>query len=189
MAENRQTLGEGNARILRFCCVSFTHFNQVSSSGVARAISPQPIAGAVLTRNACTMRVHLVWHVLVSGGSWETKTKGKKMKTFAPEVKQIARAAFPDYTGRKFRVEALAGAKRLDSYWSGGSRNYFVLLSLATMRQVALPQNGTPFDAVGTLELRELPINCALVEHCYFCGKDLGITVYARPENLTPLLS
>jgi hypothetical protein len=106
-----------------------------------------------------------------------------QMKTNDPHVKELARAAFPDYTGRKFGVEPFR-ARRLDSYWSGGSRSYFVLINIATKRHLEIPQNGSGFDA-GALMLSVLPPGAALVEECIFCGRHLGLRVYLNPQNMT----
>lgn len=107
----------------------------------------------------------------------------------APEVKRIAMAAFPDYKGRTFRVETFSGPMRLDSNWEGGSRSYYVILDLVSLRHATIPENGTPFSNGGKIErITELPLNCAVVEHCLFCGKDLGIRIYVSEANLTKML-
>lgn len=106
--------------------------------------------------------------------------------TDSPDVREIARAAFPSYSGRTFKVAAFS-PKRLDSHWDGGSRDYFVLIGLASRKAMEVPQNGTAFDG-GALMLSALPEGAALVKHTIFCGKDLGITVYVNPSNLAPLL-
>lgn len=112
-----------------------------------------------------------------------------KYFTKSPEVLQIARAAFPDYNGSKFAICDFTGPMRLDSNWEGGSRDYYVVLDLATMRHAVIPENGTPFSNGGKIErISELPLNWAVVEHTYFCGKDLGIRIYVRPENLAKWL-
>lgn len=109
--------------------------------------------------------------------------------TKAPEVKAVALAAFPHYRGNTFKVSEFAGPMRLDSNWEGGSRNTFVILDLASMRQATIPENGTPFSNGGKImQISDLPLNCAVIEHTFFCGKDLGITIHARAENLTKLL-
>lgn len=108
------------------------------------------------------------------------------MKTNDSTVKRIALAAFPNYRGRKFRVEPFHPMS-LASYWSEGSRDYFTLIHLETLRQLPIPQNGTPFDP-GTIDASNLPENAVLACHSIFCGKDVGITLYLRPENMAKLL-
>lgn len=107
----------------------------------------------------------------------------------APEVVKIANAAFPDYSGRKFKVQAFAGPMRLDSFWDGGSREYHVVLNLATLQTVPIQENGTPFANGGQImRLSELPLNCAVVTHSIFCGKDMGITIAVGEANLSRML-
>lgn len=115
------------------------------------------------------------------------------MKTYTqdPTVKRIALAAFPSYAGRSFAVAPFVGgsSKRLDSFWSGRSRDYWQLVHVETLRTIPIPENGTPFSNGGQIfTISELPEGAALVQHCIFSGKDLGVTVYVRPENLAPLL-
>ena len=96
---------------------------------------------------------------------------------------------FPDYRGKSFRVKAFVGPMNLTSNWGGGSRDYFALLSLATLRTMPVPENGNPFSNGGKTErVEQLPPNCAVVEHSLFCGKDLGITIFVGQENLAKLL-
>jgi len=106
-----------------------------------------------------------------------------------PEVIRIAKAAFPSYNGKTFCVSEFTGPMRLDSSWEGGSRSYFVVLDLASLRSITIPENGTPFSNGGKIErISELPVNAAVIEHCLFCGKDLGIRIYVRPENMAKML-
>lgn len=108
-----------------------------------------------------------------------------KLYTQAPEVVQIVKTAFPDYNGRKFSVDTVSGTMRLDSYWDGGSRDYFCFVDMSNMQSFPVPENGTPFTNNGQIfKLEALPENIALVRHTVFCGKDLGCTVFVAPNNL-----
>ena len=105
--------------------------------------------------------------------------------TDAPEVRRIANAAFPGYSGRTYKEQALDGPMSLESCWSGGSRDSFVLLNLDTLKTLPIPENGTPYANGGrTYKLEQLPEGAALVQHTIFCGKDLGVTIHVAPENL-----
>lgn len=111
------------------------------------------------------------------------------MRTQAEEVKEIALAAFPSYSGRKFTVAEFHGPKRLDSCWSEGSRDYFEFVNLESMRTHRVQENGTPWSNGGQiLECAELPLNVALVQHTIARGKDLGITIFVNGANLSKLL-
>lgn len=105
-----------------------------------------------------------------------------------PEVRDIGLVAFPSYSGKRFKVQTLEGSIRLDSYWSGGSIDYWSFVDLATMKTRSVQENGTPFSNGRQIEqLTELPFNVALVRHSIFCGKDMGLTVYVRPDQMSQI--
>lgn len=105
-------------------------------------------------------------------------------------VRLIAAASFPGYSGRTFRVRVHdSGRMNLSSYWDGGSRSYYVVLQLSTMKTVEVPQNGSGFDGFGFGIQSELPAaDFAVIEHSIFCGKDSGITIHVHSSNAAPLL-
>lgn len=107
--------------------------------------------------------------------------------TSAPEVQEIARAAFPDYNGKKFSVAAFQGPMNLTSNWDGGSRTFYAAVDLNTRKAAQVPQNGTMFDAQ-KYQVNTLPPNLAIVAHSIFSGKDGGIVIYVNPESLTKML-
>ena len=96
------------------------------------------------------------------------------------KVKKIAKVAFPDYSGRKFKIEPLNFPIEFSSYWDGGSRNYYVLLRLDNYE--ILPIENTWSNPFGRVNIPELPYGIILVEHTIFCGKDLGITIFLPKE-------
>ena len=104
-------------------------------------------------------------------------------------IAKILRATYPDYRGRKVYVDPSDGPVDVRSYWSEGSRDYFVAVDLRTMRTIAVPQNGTPFDG-GPLSPNGVipPVGYAIVEHSIFCGKDVGITIHVHPDSMPRFL-
>jgi hypothetical protein len=104
-----------------------------------------------------------------------------------PEVKRIALAAFPDYRGRSFQVQTFQGPMDLSSYWSDGSRNYYSVIHMDTLKAADIPQGGSGHGDVPH-RVSILPPNVAVVEHTIYMGKDLGITIYVNQENLSKLL-
>jgi hypothetical protein len=76
---------------------------------------------------------------------------------------------------------------RCDSYWSGGSRAYYVAVNLQSGQSFPVPENGTPFMPE-VFQASTLPANWAIVRHTIFCGKDLGLTVSVNAENLQKML-
>ncbi len=106
-----------------------------------------------------------------------------------PSIRKIVSATFPTYRGRKIRVETSDRPVHVESYWSGGSRNYFQAYDMRDGRTMPVPQNGTPFDG-GPIRPDgvEVPAGFAIVEHSIFCGKDAGIRIHVHPDSLPRLL-
>jgi len=102
-------------------------------------------------------------------------------------IQKIVKATYPDYRGRKFRLSTSIPS-RLDSYWSGGSRSYYAFYELATGKTFSVSSNHPLFEKHNPRDLDGLPDGIVLVKHSIFCGKDMGITIYANPAQLTPLL-
>jgi len=104
-----------------------------------------------------------------------------------PEIKVMAQKAFPSYTGRTFKLDNSGRPISLVSHWSGGSRDYYVVLQLGSNDTKAIPQNGTMFDTVN-VEPISVPPGFLIVEHSIFCGKDMGITFHVNPETALTFL-
>ena len=102
-------------------------------------------------------------------------------------LKSIAKAAFPDYRGRKFYLEA---NETLDvrSYWDGGSRDYFTFVRLADMKMLAMPPQSAYDRQIGGSEHAPIPAGFVCVERSYFCGKDAGITFHINPADMPHML-
>ena len=103
-----------------------------------------------------------------------------------PEVKELALKAFPDYRGKKFRVEGLElkAPRSLTSYWSGGHRDYWALVNLNNGKVFHVPENGTPFVNRGkSFQIGCLPVGIALV-HWSKSGYFESITISVHPNNL-----
>lgn len=101
-----------------------------------------------------------------------------------PEVKAMVAKVFPEYTGRKFKLDNSGHPVDVRSYWDGGSRDNFAALNLETNKVLAVPQNGTPFDG-GPIAPNGVivPPGFMIAEHTIFCGKDLGITFHVNAET------
>ncbi len=108
-------------------------------------------------------------------------------------LRHFALAAFPAYKGRKIRLHVATGGMSLSSYWSGGSRDYHVVVRLSDMRQVSVPENGSGFTQIDkAYGPAGIPVSLpapgyAVVTHSMFCGKDVGLTVNLHPENVAAL--
>lgn len=102
-------------------------------------------------------------------------------------LRKIIAATFPSYRGRKFKLSTDIPT-RIDSYWSGGSKSSFSFYELSTGKVLDVASNHPFFEAGNPRELDGLPPGIILVKHSIFCGKDMGITVYANSGDLTPML-
>ena len=100
-----------------------------------------------------------------------------------PEIRRIGKIAC-GYKGNKFQLVIGSYPSRLDSYWDGGSRDYYSFVRYDSGKAMALGSNHPIFEANKPRELKELPIGCLLVKHTIFCGKDLGITIYSNTEDI-----
>jgi hypothetical protein len=105
------------------------------------------------------------------------------MHTKLPEVRELARRAFPAYTGQRFSVEPFTQPLTTTSDWDGGGRDYWCLVNLATNKTWLVPENGPPFVNGGKkFKIGRLPANVALVRHYH--GRFESITIYLHPANL-----
>lgn len=94
-------------------------------------------------------------------------------------IKQVCRAAFPGYSGRKFQVAYNVKSMSVRSYWDGnGSKSSFVAVNLSTLETKAAPNSHPIFDHVEGVDRVEIPEGFAIVEHIIFCGKDLGLRIH-----------
>ena len=106
----------------------------------------------------------------------------------------IIKRTFPSYKGRKIRVMLVAENSKhsMVSEWSGGSRSSFVILNSEANQMVNSAQyaNAHPIKQYAADPHWLANKNEILVEHVIFCGKDLGLRIYATadcvmiPKNL-----
>jgi hypothetical protein len=107
---------------------------------------------------------------------------GQKLSTASPLVKRVLAATFPEYRGRKVKARLWTGPRRLENYWDGGTRSYYVAIRI---EDGAVADFGTDNPFVrSTHDPVDLPAGVLLVEHSIFCGKDMGITIWARHDAL-----
>lgn len=105
------------------------------------------------------------------------------------EAAAIIAATFPGYRGRKIRLEPRRRMTFHGTFWSGGSRNEYVALNLENGRVEPLRTGSSPWTAIAEGVTVDIPMNCAVVEHCLFCGKDLGLRIYVHPDMMPRLLA
>lgn len=107
---------------------------------------------------------------------------GEPLSRANPMVKRILATTFPDYRGRKVKARLWTRPMTLHNYWDGGTRSYYVAIRVA---DGAVSDFGTdnPFQR-SAHEPVDLPFGVLLVEHSYFCGRDSGITIWARTDAI-----
>ena len=114
---------------------------------------------------------------------------GEKLSRANPLVKRLLAATFPEWNGRKIKARLWTRPMRLENYWDGGTRSYYVAVRVT---DGAVSDFGTdnPFMASAHAEV-DLPVGVILVEHTIFCGRDAGITVWGRADALAggPVIS
>jgi len=104
-------------------------------------------------------------------------------------VKAIINASFPNYKGRKVSIETSRIPTQLDSYWFEGSRDYYAFVQLADdFKCLPVHSNNPVYEPKQPRDLKNLPKGIVLVQHTIFCGKDMGITIYANQDDVTPLI-
>jgi hypothetical protein len=98
-------------------------------------------------------------------------------KQIAHLVKKLSKVVYPEYNGRKFSAE-VKSRYFLSNYWDGGSRNYMVAIDLKTAR-IMEPSRGStiPFNSIANTCI-DIPPGVGILEHSFFCGKDMGIRLY-----------
>ncbi len=111
-----------------------------------------------------------------------------------PELRKLFKRTFPEYKGRKWRVQEQTRPIQINSYWQDGSRDYFRFVRLSDLEVLPVPDSHPAFNAqlpgadyVGNATYEARP-GFALVKHSYFCGRDSGLTVYFHPQDAVRLI-
>lgn len=95
-------------------------------------------------------------------------------------LKDVAKAAFPDYNGRKLKVQY--SVKKIGTQsgeWSGGSVDFLAFVNLATLTVLDAPRTSAWKNDAGQVDI---PVGFVAVVHSHFCGKDMGLTIYTPVE-------
>jgi len=102
------------------------------------------------------------------------------MKSTKKEIKDILQATFPNYTGRKFRVE-FSEKIWVDRIGGGGSRDTICVAGHNGNSWVAQYPSATRLQApCGYISIDPRFIYAV---HAMFCGTDMGITFHIHPES------
>lgn len=91
------------------------------------------------------------------------------------EALPFLRCSFPEYAGRKFKMEFVESVWFHNTNWSGGSKNEYAAIGSNGSSVLNAPH---PFrNTVENTELKMRPDVC-IVKHAFCCGQDCGITIY-----------
>lgn len=106
------------------------------------------------------------------------------------QVAALIRATFPNYTGRKVEIRPSATVGLHDLNWSGGSRSQYRACTLDGQPAGSADKfnHVAPWENVAEGKTLDIALGHCVVEHCIFMGKDHGLRIYARPEDMAPLL-
>lgn len=97
-------------------------------------------------------------------------------------VKKLAKAVYPDYNGRKFRIRKQE-TYQPENYWDSGSITYCVAIDFRGSKVMMPSQESTnPFNQAAHKAF-VIPQGVGILEHSYFCGKDMGITLVIRTDQ------
>jgi hypothetical protein len=102
------------------------------------------------------------------------------------EVERLVQVAFPGARSRRTVKIDQRASYHVSDYWDGGSRDECRFVKLATMqvisaKEVAALTNGHIYNlAFGEVWLSPGYI---VVEHCIFCGKDMGYRIYVNDTS------
>lgn len=109
----------------------------------------------------------------------------KKISYADPRVKQIIQDCFPSYRGRKVKVDNYI-PQNLNSWWDGGSRDYYVFYQPSTRKVFQVHSNHPFFESnqPRNLNCETFPEDVILVEHSIFCGKDVGIHIHVKESQM-----
>lgn len=114
------------------------------------------------------------------------------IKVKRADVKSLITATFPEYTGRKLRVEARESITLYDLNYSGGTRNQYRVCALDGGKKIGSADRFNqiaPWANPAEGQTIQIPEGAVIVEHSMFCGQDAGLTFYVNPANMPSLLT
>lgn len=104
-------------------------------------------------------------------------------------AKRLAKASFPDYKGRNFKVVVVKDGTEIDitSYWDEGSRDYYAIVHLPTMKSIAVPENNG-MNSVHKTKPVKVQQDICVVRRTISRGKDFGLDFIIPESNATKML-
>ncbi len=124
----------------------------------------------------------------ITFGSGETPPRKPSSTVYLrknePIVEALRRAAFPGYTGQKFKLEFREQIRFADTQWSGGSRSEYIIIKLDGMQRANIPT--APYMERSQVHETDypIPVGYVVVMHRMFCGQDMGLTFFVNPATV-----
>jgi hypothetical protein len=100
-----------------------------------------------------------------------------------PSVVRLMKSAYPEYTGRKFRMEVCDHEFETHSYWDGGTRTTYTFVR-ADGKMMEVDSMSAPWEQYKENRKAKLVPGLACVEHTIFCGHDVGLTIMFHPDDM-----
>ena len=99
------------------------------------------------------------------------------------QAAKIIAATFPNYKGRKIRLERAESIRFTDTNWDGGSRNTYAAMAFDGRSENLDLSRVAPWS--NPIEGRSFPLppGYLIVEHSIFCGQDMGLRIYMNPAS------
>ena len=113
------------------------------------------------------------------------------MKVKKKDIAPFLSATFPEYSGRKFSVEARAHIYLCGLNWDGGSRNQYRACTVTgePIGSADRFNHVAPWNNQAEGQKVPLPEGCVVAEHTIFQGKDMGVRFYLNPSDMPKVLS
>lgn len=89
----------------------------------------------------------------------------------------IAKKCYPDYRGRKFRINQKGSVTFYNTNWGGGTRNSYAGVNYQNGKYEPLA-DFSPWYNPAEGKTIAIPQGYAVIEHSIFCGKDCGLTIH-----------
>lgn len=110
------------------------------------------------------------------------------IKASKKDVWFLVSRAFPEYTGRKFKVAISGTVGFHDLNWGGGTRNQFIAVPLVKDGQANSLPECPPWANPIEGQTIAIPQGWAVIEHPIFCGHDMGVTIHVGTDDMAKLL-
>lgn len=105
----------------------------------------------------------------------------------AKEVKWLTSCAFSSKK-RETRIVVTETVTFQNTFWDGGSKSEYRAVKLESGETAILDVGSSPWTAIAEGKTVTLEPGFAIVEHSVFCGKEVLLTVYLHPSNVTEKL-